>query len=642
MKKLFLAILSAGVALAALAQDSEWNGLGTGSYQPGVLDYYADEYPELLPAAVYESTTREGVYKFVPTSPGDGALVPYEVIVHTENPEKVWCETATYFKGIMNYSICHKVTEAEPPFGADSKNYGTMKDGAITFTTPESFLVMEMTGYKASNLNGKFALFMPGVNPIDDPIVGDTWTLLGKGKYVEGLLDCEYKAGVAWDVEIEKSEAHPGCYRVKPYYEGNPSCPYLPEIADTYIYIHAENEMEVYTSNVVFLNSQGKGYKLVHRAKMGEEPDYAYFGTLEDGIITFPANSHYANVVGIPGAGAMLTNTSGKACIALPGADFKDYYVEAVHTVCAQSTGDGYCKFPLTIYGGADVAGALFAVEAGKKTVDQINPSAYTDIFPSLFFGIQHNLIFPMAAEQFKTNRWTLVLIALDSNSGKHDIALTTFFTPEKDNLWKDYAEAEMTDLFVGPSYLAYNPTYKVTVQKKNGTQGQFRVVNPYLTNPEIGEDYMTGHTDHNHYLYINADDPDYVYIEESATGLDMGYGDLATSSEIGTLLNEGLTISEIKEKGVQGGTHSGDDITFPDFSLKIFETKYKDCQLQNGEGGRLLHFTQYYSGVEQIKTDSTEPARYYDMLGTEITNPASGSLYIKVQGAKTSKVIAK
>ena len=45
MKKLFLAILSDGVALAALAQDSEWNGLGTGSYQPGVLDYYADEYP---------------------------------------------------------------------------------------------------------------------------------------------------------------------------------------------------------------------------------------------------------------------------------------------------------------------------------------------------------------------------------------------------------------------------------------------------------------------------------------------------------------------------------------------------------------------------------------------------------------------
>ena len=202
MKRLFLAILCVSVAFAALAQESEWKGIGTGSYQPGLLDHYDDEYSELLPAAVYESTTREGVYKFVPTSPGEGALVPYEVIVHANNPDKVWCENATFFRGIMNYSTCHKVAEANPPFGADDKNYGTMKDGTITFSTPNSFLAMEMSGYQVSNINGKFALYMPGVNPVDDPIAGDTWTVMGKGKYVEGLLDCEYRAGVAWDIEV--------------------------------------------------------------------------------------------------------------------------------------------------------------------------------------------------------------------------------------------------------------------------------------------------------------------------------------------------------------------------------------------------------------------------------------------------------
>ena len=646
MKKTLLALMCAGVAVAALAQDEEWNGLGTGSYQPGLLDYYSDEYPELLPAAVYESATQAGVYKFVPTSPGDGALVPYEVIVHAENPDKVWCENATYFRGIMNFNTCHKVTEAEPPYGADDANYGTMKDGAITFTTPESFLAMEMTGYKATNLNGKFALYMPGVNPVDDPIAGDTWTSMGKGKYVEGLLDCEYRAGVTWEVEIEKSEEHPGCYRVKPYYEGNPSCPYLPEIADTYIYIHAENEMEVYTSNVVFLNSQGKGYKLMHRAVIGEEPDYSYFGTLEDGIITFPANSHYANVIGIPGAGAMLTNTSGKACIALPGSDLKDYYVEAVHTVCAESTGDGFCRFPLTLYGGADVAGVLLASEAGKKVASELNPDDYlgNTVIPSYFFGFQFNLNFPMVAEMYNTNRWSLVLIAMDAQSKPHDITVTTFFTPEKDNEWEDYAEAEFTDLIVGPSYLAYNPTYKVILQKKIGTEGHLRVVNPYLVNPEIGEDYMEGHTEHSHYLYVNAEDPDYVYIEESPMGIDMGYGDLIASSAIGALLNEGVTIDEIKAQGVQGGVKDGDDITFPAHALNFFETGYKDGVLQECEAGRLLHITEYYAGIEDVNADSdiNAPVRYYDLRGVEVTNPASGELYIKVQGSKTQKIIVE
>ena len=123
--------------------------------------------------------------------------------------------------------------------------------------------------------------------------------------------------------------------------------------------------------------------------------------------------------------------------------------------------------------------------------------------------------------------------------------------------------------------------------------------------------------------------------------GLEMGYGDVVASSEIGALLNEGLTLAEIKEKGVQGGTKVGEDITFTDYSLKFFETKYKEGLLQNGDGGRLLHITEYISGVEQIEADATAPARYFDVSGVETSRPTNG-VYIKVQGTKTSKVIVK
>ena len=647
MKKLFLALIGVSVAMAAFAQDSEWKGIGTGSYQPGLLDYYAYEYPELVSATVYESTARTGVYKFVPTSPGEGALVPYEVVVHTENANKVWCEPISYFYGIMNYTAYQKVTEAEPPFGADDANYGKIKDGAITFSTPSSFLAMEMTGYKASNLKGEFALYMPGVNPVEDPYASDTWVVMeGKGKYVEGLLDCEYTAGVAWDIDVEQSKEHPSCYRIKPYYEGNPSCPYLPEIANTYVYIHAEDEMEVYTSKVLFLNSQGKGYKVVHRAVAGDEPDYAYYGTLEDNIITFPANSHYATIIGISGAGSVLTNTQGKLTIALPGADLKDYYIKAEHTVCAQSTGDGFCRFPITLYGGADVAGALIGAEPGKKVASEINPQDYmaNPVYPSTFFGMQLNMNFPMVAEMYNTNRWSLVMIAMDIDNKPHDVAVTTFFTPEKDEEWEDYAKADFTDLIVSPSYGSYNPTYKVTVQRKINKHGQLRVVNPYLENPEIGKAYMSGHTDHSHYLYVNVEDPDFVYIEESPMGLNLGYGDLVASSEAGSMLNEGLTIEEVKLKGAVGGKKDGDNINFPDLALKFFETEYKNGVLQDGVGGQLLHITEYLSGIEDVNvdTDSDAPVRYYNLNGVEVSNPVSGSFYIKVQGTKATKIIAK
>ena len=646
MKKFFLSLICVSAALAAFAQDYEWKSVGTGSYQPGLLDRFSEEYSELMAAAVYESTARTGVYKFVPTAPGEGALVPYEIIVHAEDPDKVWCENATYFYGYVNCNTCHKVTEANPPYGADDANYGKMKDGAITFTTPNSFLAGDISGYKNSNTKGEFALYMPGVNPVEDPYAGDTWSVIGKGKYVEGILDCEYKSGIAWEIDVEQSAEHPSCYRVKPYFEGNPSCPKLPEIANTYIYIHAENEMEVYTSKVLFLNNQGKGYKVVHRAVDGDEPDYAYYGTLEDNIITFPANSHYATIVGISGAGSVLTNTAGKFCIALPGADLKDYFVEAVHTVCAQSTGDGFCRFPIILNGGADVAGAVVAAEAGRKKLSEVNPEDYNDgvVYPRDFFGFQMNMNFPMVAEMFGTNRWSLIMLAKDNAGNFHDFSISTFFTPEKDNEWEDYAKAEFTDLIVSPSYCSYNPTYQVTVQKKRGTKGQLRVVNPYLKNPELGTDYMTGHTDHNHYLYVNADDPDYVYIEESAAGLDMGFGDLCNSSEIGSLLNDGLTIEEIKAQGVQGGTLDGDNVVFPDFALKFFETKFKDGVLQDGVGGQLLHITEYLSGIEDVTadTDLNAPVRYYNLHGVEVAEPTAGELYIKVQGTKATKIIAQ
>jgi len=632
---------------AVFAQDegeSEWEGIGTGAYQPGILDCYADEFRDVVPAAVYESKTTPGKYKFVPTPPAEGLRMVYDIVVHTENPDKVWCEEASFFYGIMNLPVRHCVEEAG--LGDYPENYGKLKDGAITFSTPESFMVITMTSPMASNLEGKFALYLPGSQiPGSDPIINDTWEVMGTGKYTEGFVDCEYEAGKTWDVEIEKSVEHPGCYRFKPYPVGNPSCPKLPEIADVYVYIHAENPMEVYTTDFTLLNSQGKGYKIQHRAVLPQSPDYSYYGTLEDGVISFPANSHIATTIGVSGGGSMYTNEAGKCAIALPGSAYGDFYVKAVHGACARPASEGFCKFPYRIEGGADVAAAGIVVESGFFTPTDEDIAKYmqegVQAFPKDLFNMDLNMNFPMVADQFGTNRWTMILIALDAEQKAHGYSLSTYFTPENDKDWESYYEAEMTDILLSPGYF-YGGTYNVLVEQKKGVAGYFRVVNPFKEHPSVvgNDDYVKGHTDHNHYLYIHAEDPDYVYIEESPMGLDLGYGDVVASSAVGTLLNQGKTLEEIKSAGTPAGKMKDMEISFPTGALKFFETDYKNMMLQDCGDGLMLRLTKPSAGVDNILTDEECEAEYYDLQGIRVANPQEGGVYIVRKNGKASKVI--
>lgn len=649
MKHLYIYLLTLAAVLfttqpaSAQDDDPEWKGIGTGAYHPGILDCYEDEYTDLMPAAVYESKTTPGKYKFVPTPPADGLRMIYEIVVHTENKDKIWCEDAHFFWGIMNLNTRHNVKETGA--GDYPDNYGTLEEGAISFKTPDSFSVLTMSGPMKSNRNGKFALYLPGAQiPGSDPIVNDTWEKMGTGKYTEGFCDCEYEAGKTWDVEIEKSVEHPGCYRFKPYPEGNPSCPKLPEIADVYLYIHAENPMEVYTSDLILLNSQGKGYKIQHRAAMPDAPDYSYYGTLEENVITFPANSHIATIIGIAGAGSMYTNIAGKATVSLPGAEYGDYYVKAIHPACTTSMGDGFCRFPFRIEGGADVAAAGIVVEAGNMTADRVDIEKYMkdglQKYPRDFFNYDLNMNFPMAADQFGTNRWTMILIPLDAKGEPHGFALSTYFTPENDRYWETCYKAEMSDIILTPGYFA-GGTYDVTVEQKKGTPGFYRVVNPFANHPSVKghDDYVENHADHNHYLYIHAEDPDYVYIEESPVGLDLSYGDIIASSAAGSMRNQGKSLTEIKEAGIVAGKMSGKEISFPAGALAFFETSFKDMMLQECGDGLLLRLTEPLSGVEEILGDSSE-AVYYDLQGVRVQTPGTGAMYIKRQNGKATKVI--
>lgn len=47
-------------------------------------------------------------------------------------------------------------------------------------------------------------------------------------------------------------------------------------------------------------------------------------------------------------------------------------------------------------------------------------------------------------------------------------------------------------------------------------------------------------------------------------------------------------------------------------------------------------------SGIEEINADYNAPAEYYNLQGIKVNKPATGSIYIRVQGNKASKVLVK
>jgi hypothetical protein len=84
--------------------------------------------------------------------------------------------------------------------------------------------------------------------------------------------------------------------------------------------------------------------------------------------------------------------------------------------------------------------------------------------------------------------------------------------------------------------------TYEVTVQKAKGTEGIYRVLNPY----GLGVYAYTEAADVTKnpcYVIIDASDPDAVFIEEQSIGINYGYGEMffgsAVKKNLPTLAND-------------------------------------------------------------------------------------------------------
>lgn len=421
------------------------------------------------------------------------------------------------------------------------------------------------------------------------------WVSLGKATYIDQFVGCFYGVdNLKYEVELQENNLVPGYYRLVYPYDGKFGYNDPGDWDDSktyYLEIHAEDPDKVYieTQSLGMAWSYGMwsagtlaGYYL---AKGDEASASAYYGTLKDGILTFPASSLLASMADYQNGG-LYTCGDGTPILVLPGYTLSDYTLsiayEGIFTnIQQQASAVVYASFApdvtlakaVVVPAGSDPAAVADAIAAGELEAQEIHDG-------------DNNYISIGDA----TGDLMVVAVSLDGDEVK-DIATASFeYYGGGANPWKSLGMGLYTEDFVSSMFTedGASCTYEVEVLESTEEPGRYRLVNPYGAAFPLNEvdDYDPAATN---YLEINATDPDGVYIPTQEIGLDYGYGPMAIASWGYYYYENGYDFATLKENGYLGTLKDG-VITLPTFKREDKESYYQ-ALLYMGTSG-------YYAGV--------------------------------------------
>lgn len=375
---------------------------------------------------------------------------------------------------------------------------------------------------------------------------------------------------------------------------------------------------------------------------------YGLAGTMENNIITFPASqsmfiateSSYAQAKGY------TANNNGKFELRLPGA--VDYSLDVMAGSWCGSDDD---KAIFTAWGGTDIASIV-----GGAVTDLNDEAQLTDILTNGTAmtsgqGSYINLPTGLAPNQYIY----LVAVGLDAQGAVKAASATIVYAPDRSTDWVTLdGKASFTDYMVSHAYDLAVKAVDVEVQESTTKPGYFRLVNPYR--------YTTANTltssvhgKHDHYLYLDASDPDCVVLEEGPVGfITSTDGDVRLSSRASRLIQGGVTKDEVKAQGY-GGVMTDNVITFPfkayiyagflvegpDYWMNVNFTQ--DAAGNYGDGRTKIDLSKVKASVESPVVDANDaPVEYFNLQGVRMQGDLTPGLYIRRQGTQTSKVVVR
>lgn len=144
---------------------------------------------------------------------------------------------------------------------------------------------------------------------------------------------------------------------------------------------------------------------------------------------------------------------------------------------------------------------------------------------------------------------------------------------------WTSLGKATVTEDLFTTFFGVGNPEFLVEIQENDLTPGYYRLVNAYTScYPHNVEGDYDATKDY--YVYIHAEDPNAVYIENSALGVDWGYGEFSIWSLADYYMKRGQS-----GDGFYGTIKDG-FITFPANSLLVSMANYNDGAYYTANSG--------------------------------------------------------
>lgn len=386
------------------------------------------------------------------------------------------------------------------------------------------------------------------------------WKSIGECKYTDGLISSLYNADpLTYLVEVEESMTQPGLYRVvNPYgadYPYNEPGDYDPD-NNYYLTINATDPTKVYLEESPTGCNWGNGefifYSIAGLRLAQGNPAAAegYYGTVKDGVITFPKGS----LLGAMGTDGWYTcNANGKFKLVLPGGVDGDYSVSAPLAGIIDYVG-GVKKAVVEVTMGKDVKTVKVAVVPGADTdaaVEGIESESLEGVVSLGYSETAQTADFTLGEE----GTYSIVAVAYDKEGGAQETYTTLISYYDNDN-WTSLGDGEYSDGLLLPRLEGFEPTsWEATIQQHKDKSGLYRVLQPYWPFDDVADGA----------LVIDATDPDHVYVPFASSGVEVD-GILGWYSDAAMYIDNGYTIEDIVAAGAEigFGTMADGIITIP------------------------------------------------------------------------------
>lgn len=240
---------------------------------------------------------------------------------------------------------------------------------------------------------------------------------------------------------------------------------------------------------------------------------------------------------------------------------------------------------------------------------------------------------------------------------GEYNCVITLPEATTQPEIWEDLGMATYTDGFIYPGYFG-DPDgngWEVPVQQKQGTEGYYRLVNPYLAeNPLSPANLNTDPA----YIVIDATDPDNVLIAPQYSGFSDISDDSRFDYYIGNTTGflhavQNWSKDDIKTYLPQRLDKMADKvitITAPLFGNSTSEDGFGYQWVDENDEPIIypakIALPGATSGIREamqtVSVDTAAETEYYTIQGIRTARPTATGVYICKNGTHVSKIIIK